>query len=135
MEKYIDTKQNLVVFDYNKQINIDCSALSVNGIVFVGKDEQGFWIEFDPFVGKKREVPTELINNLFNQAENTYLQNVESNKPTVEQLRIIELKQKLFETDYKDLPSYDKRNTEEWNNLMQQRQSWRDELRNLTDTL
>jgi hypothetical protein len=58
----------------------------------------------------------------------------EANSPKQDQInqsRIYELQMKLANTDYKDLPSYDKRNTEEWNNLMLDRQSWRDEIRSL----
>lgn len=36
----------------------------------------------------------------------------------------------LQETDYKDLPTYDKRDTPEWNELMAQRQAWREAIRN-----
>lgn len=43
--------------------------------------------------------------------------------------RVIELRGKLMQTDYKDLPSYDKRDTPEWQELMAQRQAWRDEIR------
>jgi hypothetical protein len=57
-----------------------------------------------------------------------------ANKPTPEQLildRINELKMLLRATDYKDLPSYDKRATPEWDAVMVQRQAWREEIRNL----
>lgn len=45
--------------------------------------------------------------------------------------QIMEYKIKLAETDYKDLPQYDKRHTPEWNELMAQRQTWREAIRNL----
>lgn len=49
--------------------------------------------------------------------------------------RAIELRALLQKTDYKDLPSYDRRNTPEWIALMAQRQEWRDEIRQLEGTL
>lgn len=57
---------------------------------------------------------------------------IESNSvTTIEPSRIEVLKQQLAQTDYKDLPSYDKRNTPEWIELMAQRQAWREEIRSL----
>jgi hypothetical protein len=57
-----------------------------------------------------------------------------ANAPTPDQLRaqrIGELQGFLKDTDYKDLPNYDKRNTPEWNAIMAQRQAWREEIRQL----
>jgi len=57
-----------------------------------------------------------------------------ANAPTPEQLklkRIAELKQLLKDSDYKDLPNYDKRNTSQWANDIKQRQTWRNEIRQL----
>lgn len=49
----------------------------------------------------------------------------------VKESRIATLKRQLTETDYKDLPSYDKRGTPEWTQLMAERQAWREEIRQL----
>lgn len=54
-----------------------------------------------------------------------------SDPQKIKQDRIQELKQKLSDTDYKDLPGYDKRGTAEWTQLMADRQAWRDEIRQL----
>lgn len=54
-----------------------------------------------------------------------------SSPELIKQDKIKELKKKLAATDFKDLPSYDKRNTPEWTQLMLERQTWRDEIRQL----
>jgi len=56
----------------------------------------------------------------------------EASKPTQDQLvnsRILELKMKLSESDFKVLPDYDRDNTQ----IKIERQAWRNEIRSLED--
>lgn len=127
MKRYIDVKNNIVAFAPPQQIEMDCSVLLSQGIVFVGDDEDGLWSEADPFVGRNRDVPTSVIEKLFADAEKTYTDNFNKNKPTPQQQRIFELKGLLSSTDYKVLPDYDKPDE----NIKAQRQAWREEIRQL----
>lgn len=80
MKRYIDVKNNLVAFAPPKQIEMDCSALSSKGIVFIGDDKDGFWSESDPFNGRNRVVPKDVIEKLFADAEQLHQQNWEESK-------------------------------------------------------
>jgi hypothetical protein len=131
MKKYIEVEKNLVYFDKVHYSSVDCSFLRMQNIVFVGEDDEGFWCEKTPFNGKERIVPENQIKDLFIAAERIFKENEEKQKPTEKQIRMSELLFLLSSSDYKDLPSYDKRGTPEWTQLMAQRQAWREEIRTL----
>ncbi len=71
----------------------------------------------------------------FDMVEITLDEIAELNKPTPEQLkqvRIAELKQLLANSDFKVLPDYQASKTEAENKVViEQRQAWRDEVREL----
>lgn len=82
------------------------------------------------------EVTDDVWQQAINQGANAYVSGVFTvknfvTKEQLNQMRIQELKLFLAKTDYKDLPSYDKRGTSEWQEVMNQRQAWREEIRNL----
>lgn len=82
------------------------------------------------------EVSDEVWNEAISKNANTYIDGKfvykdYSSPELIKQYRIQELKRKLATTDFKDLPSYDKRGTPKWIQLMADRQTWRDEIRQL----
>ena len=82
------------------------------------------------------EVPEAVWHDAVSKGANAYVNGQFTIKDfstpdQIKQNRILELQQKLAATDYKDLPSYDKRDTPEWTQLMADRQAWRTEIRQL----
>jgi hypothetical protein len=131
MKRHINVTENTVFFDATTGFTYDCSEFLNGSVVFIGEDAEGFWAETDPFTGKIRNVDSNKIESFFGTAKVAYEEYQKSIELTPAQIRIMELKTMLAETDYKDLPSYDKKDTSEWESLMQQRQAWRDEIRQL----
>ena len=61
--------------------------------------------------------------------------NTEKQKRDQAKERIAELQTKLSKTDFKFSQDYDKKDTQEWLQLKSDRQAWRDEIRQLEQSL
>ena len=71
MKRYINVPHDLVYVE-NKQTEMDCSILKDKNIVFVGEDDEGFWIENEPFTGRVRDIGSDVlseIQDIFDRAE------------------------------------------------------------------
>jgi len=127
MKRYINVKDNFVMFDQPRWFSVDCSKLSNKNIVFIGEDDDGFWYELTPFTGRNRNVNKDEIESIFQEAKTKFIEYRKSIKPTEIEIKIYNLKAKLKETDYKVLPDYDKPD----DGIRAQRQAWREEIRKL----
>jgi FtsZ-binding cell division protein ZapB len=128
MKRYINTKENMVMFAPPKGWQADCSAFLDKGIVLIAEDENGFWYETEPFTGQIRELPEpNLVMGLFMQAEKAFDAQAAQTQQSPVDIRIEELHVLLRESDHKVLPDYDKPN----NAIKEQRKAWREEIRQL----
>lgn len=59
---------NLVFPEKDRGVEIDCSALAVDGVVFIGDDGQTMWVEKEPFTGRITEYDFTAAIALWDQA-------------------------------------------------------------------
>ena len=73
----IDVGQNLVFFDAENpevSINIDCSQFAQEQIKFVCEEDGVMWIEQNPFSGRIYEYNWELVEQVFEQAKQKWIE-------------------------------------------------------------
>jgi hypothetical protein len=128
MKRYINAKQNLVMFSPPKGQTFDCSAFLAKGMVLIAEDENGFWYETEPFTGQIRNITNmQEIDAAFKEAEKSFYDAQLHVSQSEVDLQILELRNLLDRSDYKVLPDYDKPNDE----IKAQRKVWREKLRKL----
>lgn len=60
---------NLVFPNKDQGVNLDCSHLAVEGVVFIGDDGDTMWVEKEPFTGRITEYDFTGAEDLWAQAE------------------------------------------------------------------
>jgi hypothetical protein len=71
--RYIEVAANLVFFNGEDSVELDCSALKNDRVAFVIEAGGQMWVELDPFEGRVYEYDFSYALALFEQAEKVFV--------------------------------------------------------------
>ena len=89
---------NLVFPKKDQGVNIDCSQLAVDGVVFIGDDGTTMWVEKEPFTGRITDYDFTEAMALWEQAESMLSVQVPEPEPLTPEQKAEEAR---AERDYK----------------------------------